>query len=247
VCNWYSQFVDNYADTIASLTNLLYGDNYIGSRLKSRKNFVKTTISLTQIPETTRIDLWKKEMKGYNSHLWKYPKESLPLGSNLPWLTWKSINKLRTETTRIASNMKKRKIKEDGKCDCGQEQDADHLCVHYYRLNAGRMILLRPLTSQTKQHWLVSIGRRKKYEDTAIKIAVYRQTKSVWRSTRKEEGSRNFWTRKNWQSWIEPGSRIRLTEQEGAIISMSPWRCPLGAWLESRTWRGIQQPPAYRV
>jgi len=49
----------------------LYGNNHIGSRLKSRKNFLKTTTSLTQTPESTRIDLWKKEMKEYNSHLWK--------------------------------------------------------------------------------------------------------------------------------------------------------------------------------
>jgi len=68
-------------------------------------------------------------MKGYNSHLWKYPKESLPPGSNLPWLTWKTVNRLRTETARTASNLKKWKIKVDGKYDCGQEQDADHLFV----------------------------------------------------------------------------------------------------------------------
>ncbi|VVC42658.1 Hypothetical protein CINCED_3A021662 [Cinara cedri] len=66
-------------------------------------------------------------MKGHSAQLWKDPKERLPPGSHLPWSIWKTLNRLRTETGRTASNMKKWGIKEDGKCECGREQDVDHL------------------------------------------------------------------------------------------------------------------------
>lgn len=109
----------------------LRGNNCTRSRIKSKKYFLKTTISLTQTPETIRIDLWKKEIKGYNSHLWKYPKESLPPCSNLPWSTWKKLNRLRTKTARTAINMKKWILKEDVECDCGQEEETIYFSVHY--------------------------------------------------------------------------------------------------------------------
>lgn len=58
--------------------HFLYGGNLTGSRLKSKKIFLKTTIiSLPQTPELTRIDIWREEMKGYNLKLWKNPKKSL--------------------------------------------------------------------------------------------------------------------------------------------------------------------------
>lgn len=47
-----------------------------------------------------------------------------PNGSHLPW---KTLNRLRIETGRKVDNMKKWRIKEDGKCQCGEEQDEDHL------------------------------------------------------------------------------------------------------------------------
>lgn len=40
--------------------------------------------------------------------------------------TWKALNRLRTEAGRTTSNMKKWGVKENGKCECGGEQDADH-------------------------------------------------------------------------------------------------------------------------
>jgi hypothetical protein len=109
------------------LRHLLYGGKLTEKRLESRKNFLKTTISLSQTPEATRIDLWKEGIKEHNSLLWKDPKENLPTGSHLPWSLWETLNRLRTETGRTASNMKTWGLKEDGKCECGGEQDADHL------------------------------------------------------------------------------------------------------------------------
>jgi len=51
-----------------------------------------------------------------------------------PTTTWESStmvdtedNRLRTETGRTADNLKKWGIKENEKCECGEEQDADHL------------------------------------------------------------------------------------------------------------------------
>lgn len=76
------------------LRHPLYGGKIMRSRLKSRKTFLKTTISLSQTPEATRIDLWKEGMKEHNVLLWKNPKESLPTRSHLPWSVWKTLNRL---------------------------------------------------------------------------------------------------------------------------------------------------------
>ncbi|CAI6377597.1 unnamed protein product [Macrosiphum euphorbiae] len=135
----------------------------MGSRLKSRKNFLKTTISLSQTPEATRIYLWKEAMKEHNSLLWKDPKESLPTGSHLPWSVWKTLNRLRTETRRTASNMKKWGLKDDGKCECGGEQDADHLFVCPQLPNKCR-----------KEDFLTH-----KISDKAIQIAAYWGAKGI--------------------------------------------------------------------
>jgi len=147
----------------SDLRHPLYGGKTMGSRLKSRKNFLKTTISLSQTPEATRIDLWKEAMKEHNSLLWKDPKESLPTGSHLPWSVWKTLNRLRTETGRTASNMKKWGLKDDGKCECGGEQDADHLFVCPQLPNKCR-----------KEDFLTH-----KISDKAIQIAAYWGAKGI--------------------------------------------------------------------
>jgi hypothetical protein len=109
------------------LRHHLYRGKLTGSRYKSRKNILKTTISLSQTLEARRIDLWKEGMKEHNSLLWKDLKESLPTESHLSWSVWKTLNRLRTKTERTASNMKKWGLKDDGKSKCGGEQNADHL------------------------------------------------------------------------------------------------------------------------
>jgi len=139
------------------LRHPLYGGKTMGSRLKSRKIFLKTTISLSQTPEVTRIDLWKEAMKEHNSLLWNDPKESLPTGSHLPWSVWKTLNRLRTETGRTASNMKKWGLKDDG------EQDADHLFVYPQLLNKCR-----------KEDFLTH-----KISNKAIQIAAYCEAKGI--------------------------------------------------------------------
>lgn len=50
-----------------NIRHLLYGGNFIGSRLKSRKNLLKTTINQSQTTKVTRIKLWKKKIKEHNS------------------------------------------------------------------------------------------------------------------------------------------------------------------------------------
>jgi len=49
----------------SDIRHSLYGGDFRRSRLKSRKNFLKT-ISLSQTPEAARVDLWKEERR--NSH-----------------------------------------------------------------------------------------------------------------------------------------------------------------------------------
>ena len=59
------------------------------------------------------------------------PKESLPPGSSDTWLTWSSLNRLRTWTGRCKSLMQKWGFNEDGQttCECGDEQTMKHLLV----------------------------------------------------------------------------------------------------------------------
>jgi len=51
------------------LRHPLYESKLTGNRFKSKKNFLKTTINLSQTPEVTRIDLWKEGMREHNSLL----------------------------------------------------------------------------------------------------------------------------------------------------------------------------------
>jgi len=132
---------------------------------------LKTTISLSQTPQVTRLDLWKEGMKEHNSQLWKDPKESLPPGSHLSRSIWKTLNRLRTETGRTASNMEKWGIKEEEKCEWGGEQDADHLFACPLLPTKCRM-----------ENFLTH-----KISDKAIQIAVYWEGKGIWRPTRKKK------------------------------------------------------------
>lgn len=97
------------------------------TRLKSRKSFIQSTEELSELPTARRLQLWKQSVPNASMDL----KEEGSAGFQLPFTTWRSLNRLRTGVTRCKVNLKKWGITEDDKCSCGSTQDFNHLmtCV----------------------------------------------------------------------------------------------------------------------
>ncbi|KAL1448195.1 hypothetical protein WDU94_012261, partial [Cyamophila willieti] len=101
----------------------LFNHNIPRARLKSRRNFFMTTE-----PINTHADIRKSE-------LWRYAvtqplfdlKEEPPPGSNLPYPTWKSLNRLRSGVSRCKTNLRRWGYTEDATCECGETQTHAHL------------------------------------------------------------------------------------------------------------------------
>ncbi|KAI5742625.1 hypothetical protein M8J77_009365 [Diaphorina citri] len=103
----------------------LYNHEETHQRLKSRKNFMRTTQTCSESPEERRLHLWNERTINPLLEL----KEEISTGYEQKYTTWKALNRLRTRTTRCKSKLVKWKILEEGndKCDCGAIQSEDHL------------------------------------------------------------------------------------------------------------------------
>ncbi|KAF0733227.1 Reverse transcriptase domain-containing protein, partial [Aphis craccivora] len=88
----------------------------------SRGSFLGTCEPLTKRPADERLEKWKEESA--NPDL---IKETLPLGHQLPYRDWKTLNRIRTGTDRTRLNLVKWGIEENSRCDCGRIQDDEHL------------------------------------------------------------------------------------------------------------------------
>lgn len=88
----------------------------VPQRLKSRHSFIKEAVPLNGDASQTRQRLWQE----------RYPSaspiplsEKLPPGHNLPWPTWKSLNRLRTQVGRSKENMFRWGFGPESACECG--------------------------------------------------------------------------------------------------------------------------------
>uniref|UniRef100_A0A8D8Q0G5 Reverse transcriptase n=1 Tax=Cacopsylla melanoneura TaxID=428564 RepID=A0A8D8Q0G5_9HEMI len=69
------------------------------------------------------------------SELWRHAvtqplfdlKEEPPPGSNLPYPTWKSLNRLRSGVSRCKANLRRWGYTDDATCECGEIQTHAHL------------------------------------------------------------------------------------------------------------------------
>ncbi|CAG9114277.1 unnamed protein product [Plutella xylostella] len=95
----------------------LYNQEPAPYRLKSRKSFLRSTVASHKDPSKERIDLWQAKYPMANSFI--PPNESLPPGHELPWATWKSLNRLRTNMGRCGENM----------CRWGYRGPASNICA----------------------------------------------------------------------------------------------------------------------
>ena len=97
----------------------LYNHSAERQRLKSRRSFLATVSALEDNIASTRIKLWNERLKKHqqDNHMFINPSESLPPGSKLPWITWRSLNRLRSGMGRCKRNMLKWGYI-DGAADC---------------------------------------------------------------------------------------------------------------------------------
>nr|CAH7725182.1 unnamed protein product [Callosobruchus chinensis]CAH7732496.1 unnamed protein product [Callosobruchus chinensis] len=106
----------------------LHGHEPPATRLKSRKNFIKSTNPLTDSRSTTKETKWELLLSENNTPNWN-AKESLPAGSDLDWRAWKSLNRLRCCVGRSKENLLKWGFAEEGTCACGELQTMEHLLI----------------------------------------------------------------------------------------------------------------------
>ena len=88
----------------------------VTQRLKNRQSFIKEVSPLDGEANQARLSLWKE----------RYPttsliplSEHLPPGHDLPWQTWKSLIRLRTQVGRSKENMHRWGYSSESACLCG--------------------------------------------------------------------------------------------------------------------------------
>ncbi|KAG7305936.1 hypothetical protein JYU34_008497 [Plutella xylostella] len=72
-------------------------------RLPSRRSFMKCVDPLNTSQAQARCALWRQKVSLPTPFV--QPSENLPPGHKLPWETWKSLNRLRTQVGRSKDNM----------------------------------------------------------------------------------------------------------------------------------------------
>lgn len=106
----------------------LHNNTLVPQRLKSRKSFLKCVPPLTGEPSQERLMLWREVACLPGAFV--PPAESLPPGHGLPWQTWKSLNRLRTQVGRSKESMLRWGFINDCglECKCGvTPQTMSHL------------------------------------------------------------------------------------------------------------------------
>ena len=80
----------------------LNGQLGVVPRLKSRKSFIKCTEPINTTAKAARMELWRERLEPLDAsvHLNISPDEHLPASAENPWITWKALNRLRTQVGR---------------------------------------------------------------------------------------------------------------------------------------------------
>ena len=91
-------------------------------RLPSRNSFLDSTEALNTSTQDARTTLWVEEWNalGERSNGWRdIPNEHLASGTDEPWSTWRSLNRLRVQKGRCRAIMKMWKLSHTDVCDWG--------------------------------------------------------------------------------------------------------------------------------
>ena len=111
----------------------LNGQRPAKHRLPSRNSFLDSTEALNTSKQDARTTLWVEEWNalGERSTEWRdrgiIPNEHLASGTDEPWSTWTSLNRLRVQKGRCRAMMKMWKLSHADVCDCGERQTMSHL------------------------------------------------------------------------------------------------------------------------
>ena len=111
----------------------LHGQRPAKHRLTSRNSFLDSTEALNTSKQDARTTLWVEEWNalGERSTEWRdrgiIPNEHLAGGTDEPWSTWRSLNRLRVQKGRCRAMMKMWKLSHTDVCDCGERQTMSHL------------------------------------------------------------------------------------------------------------------------
>jgi len=99
----------------------MYAHRSQPTRLKSRKRFLKSTSKLKTRHKARWLNLWKDKVTSSPLEI----KEEGSTGFQLPFLSWKSLNRLRTGTTRCKVALMKWGFSD--KFECGITHNPEHL------------------------------------------------------------------------------------------------------------------------
>ena len=111
----------------------LHGQRPAKHRLLSRNSFLDSTDALNTSKQDARTKLWVEEWNalGERSTGWRdrgiIPNEHMASGTDEPWSTWRSLNRLRVQTGRCRAMMKMWKLSHTDVCECGERQTMSHL------------------------------------------------------------------------------------------------------------------------
>ena len=98
----------------------LYSHEPVNKRLKSRNSFMHSVTPLDTNHPAERLRAWTHHLRHVPQKLKSIPSEVLGPGSEVQWLQWKCLDRLRTGMIRCKSNMLKWKYSDaDTICDCG--------------------------------------------------------------------------------------------------------------------------------
>ena len=85
----------------------LFGSVPAPTRLKSRRSFLSHVQPLVPPKAETNMEQWidKSKSNPLSVNMGIQPSDSFPPGSNAPWPTWKTLNRLKSGVGRIKENL----------------------------------------------------------------------------------------------------------------------------------------------
>ena len=103
----------------------MYGHEQKPRRLKSRQSFLSTTRACEN-SQRFKTKKWNL-LSGLRRENLPPLEERLPPGGQLPWKTWKSLNRLRAEAGRCRETLHKWGTVDSPLCECGIPENMTHL------------------------------------------------------------------------------------------------------------------------
>ena len=97
---------------------------------KHKTRYTKNTCTVSSFAQNTRKSAIQLKSNSPSVDMGIQPSESLPPGSNAPWPTWKTLNRLRSGVDRTKANLIKWGYHTgDPSCNCGTETQTMELLL----------------------------------------------------------------------------------------------------------------------